>query len=178
MDIALGCDNYSCAETQNIFLAMRMLCLLPAVTDPEPGPVNAAYALKAATLVGARAVGLSDKIGALKPGMAADLMILDLKEPAFVPFNSAARQIVFSEAGRAVDTVLVGGRPVVRNGKLATVDEAALAAEAEELAPAFRRDAQALTVRNAELITPLLNANREAWKVSLGFDRYIGRRPS
>ena len=36
VDIALGCDNYSCAETQNIFIAMRMLCLLPAVTDPEP----------------------------------------------------------------------------------------------------------------------------------------------
>ena len=175
VDIALGCDNYSCAETQNIFIAMRMLCLLPAVTDPEPGPVNAAYALKAATLAGARAVGLSDKIGALKPGMTADLMILDLKEPAFVPFNSAARQIVFAEAGRAVETVLVGGRPVVRNGKLVTVDEAALAAEMEKIAPAFRRDAQALAARNTDLTAPLLNANREAWKVPLGFERYIGR---
>ena len=175
VDIALGCDNYSCAEMQNIFLAMRMLCLLPAVTDPEPGPINAAYALKAATLSGARAVGLSNKIGALKPGMAADLMILDLKEPAFVPFNSAARQIVFSEAGRAVETVLVDGRPVVRNSKLVTVDEAALAAEVEEIAPAFRRDAQALAARNADLTTLLLNASREAWKIPLGFERYIGR---
>src|SRR5439155_25776622 len=77
IEIALGCDNYSCAETQNIFIAMRMLCLLPAVTDPEPGPINAAYALRAATLAGARAVGLADKTGALKPGMLADLMILD-----------------------------------------------------------------------------------------------------
>lgn len=175
VEIALGCDNYSCAETQNIFLAMRMLCLLPAVTDPEPGPINAAYALKAATLAGARAVGLADNVGALKPGMLADLMILDLKEPAFVPFNSAARQIVFSEAGRAVRTVIVGGRPVVRNGKLTTVDEAALAAAVAEIAPTFRRDAQALSVRNADLTAPLLNANREAWKVSLGFERYIGR---
>ena len=176
VEIALGCDNYSCAETQNIFIAMRMLCLLPAVTDPEPGPVNAAYALKAATLAGARAVGLADKIGALKPGMMADLTILDLNEPAFVPFNSAARQIVFSEAGRAVETVLVGGRPVVRNGKLVTVDEAALAAEVEKIAPAFRRDA-AGAGRAAMPISSrrCLNANREAWKVPLGFERYIGR---
>ena len=50
VDIALGCDNCSCGDTQNIFHAMRMLCLLPAVTDPEPGPITAAYALKAATL--------------------------------------------------------------------------------------------------------------------------------
>ena len=130
--IALGCDNYSCAETQNIFIAMRMLCLLPAVTGPEPHLINAAYALRAATLAGAKACGLDGQVGALKAGMAADLMILDLNEPAFVPFNSAARQIVFAEAGRAVETVLVGGRPVVRDGKLVTVDEAALAAEAAE----------------------------------------------
>jgi 5-methylthioadenosine/S-adenosylhomocysteine deaminase len=175
IDIALGCDNYSCAETQNIFIAMRLLCLLPAVTDPEPGAVNAAYAIRAATLAGARAVGLSGTIGAIKPGMKADLMILDLNDPAFVPFNSAARQIVFSECGRAVETVLVGGRPVVRAGKLVTVDEAALAAAVEKVAPAFRRDAQALAARNADLAVPLLSANREAWKVPLGFERYIGR---
>lgn len=176
VEVALGCDNYSCAETQSIFIAMRMLCLLPAVTDPEPGPIDAAYALRAATLHGAQAVGLGGKTGAIKAGMAADLVLLDLSEPAFVPFNSAARQIVFAESGRGVDTVLVAGRPVVRAGKLVTLDEAALAAEAAEISPAFRRDAAALASRNADLIAPLLNANRNAWQVPLGFERYIGRR--
>ena len=178
VDIALGCDNYSCAETQNIFIAMRLMCLLPAVSDPEPGPIDAAYAMRAATLAGAKAVGLSNTIGAIRPGMAADLIIIDLKQPAFVPFNSAARQIVFSECGRAIDTVLVGGRPVVRDGRLMTVDEAALAAAVEEIAPAFRRDAQVLAARNADLAAPLLNASRKAWKIPLGFERFIGRGPS
>jgi cytosine/adenosine deaminase-related metal-dependent hydrolase len=154
---------------------MRMLCLLPAVTEPDPGPINAGYALEAATVSGARALGLGDKVGALKPGMAADLVILDLNEPAFVPFNSAARQIVYAESGRAVDTVFVNGRPVVREGKLVTVDEAKLAAEAAELAPAFRRDAGALAARIADLTAPLLDANRAAWKVPLGLQRYVGR---
>ncbi len=175
VEIALGCDNCSCAETQNIFTAMRMLCLLPAVTEPDPGPINAGYALKAATLSGARAVGLDGKVGALKPGMAADLTILDLTEPAFVPFNSAARQIVYAESGRAVETVFVDGRPVVRGGKLVTLDETKLAAEAAEFAPAFRRDAANLAARNADLVAPLLNANRAAWKVPLGIQRYVGR---
>jgi cytosine/adenosine deaminase-related metal-dependent hydrolase len=178
IEIALGCDNYSCAETQNIFIAMRLLCLLPAVTNPEPGPVDAAYALRAATLAGARAVGLSNSIGAIRPGMMADLIILDLNEPSFVPFNSAARQIVFSESGRAVETVLVSGRPIVRGGKLVTIDEAALAAAVETIAPTFRRDAQALAARNADLAAPLLSASRKAWKVPLGFERYIGRGSS
>jgi 5-methylthioadenosine/S-adenosylhomocysteine deaminase len=175
IEIALGCDNYSCAETQNIFVAMRMLCLLPAVTDPEPHPINAAFALRSATLTGACCLGLDKTIGALKPGMAADLLVLDLNEPSFVPLNSAARQIVFAETGRAVETVFVAGRPVVLNGKLTTIDEAALAAHAAELAPAFRRDAAALATRNRDLVAPLLDANRAAWKVPLGFERYIGR---
>jgi cytosine/adenosine deaminase-related metal-dependent hydrolase len=176
--VALGCDNYSCAETQNIFIAMRLMCLLPAVTDPEPGPVDASYALRAATLAGAQAVGLPGTVGAIRPGMLADLSILDLNEPAFVPFNSAARQIVFAESGRAIDTVVVGGRPVVRSGRLVTVDEAALAAAVAEIAPAFRSDAQALAARNAELTAPLLDAGREAWKIPLGFERFIGRGPA
>jgi 5-methylthioadenosine/S-adenosylhomocysteine deaminase len=177
VDVALGCDNYSCAETQNIFIAMRLMCLLPAVTQPDPGPINAGYALRAGTLAGAKAVGLAGQAGALKPGMLADLTILDLKEPAFVPFNSAARQIVFSETGRAVETVMVGGRVVVRDGAVTTIDESALAAEVAEIAPTFRRDAEALARRNADLIAPLLQANSEAWKVPLEFERFIGGRP-
>jgi cytosine/adenosine deaminase-related metal-dependent hydrolase len=174
--IALGCDNYSCAETQNIFIAMRMLCLLPAVTSPEPHPISAAYALRAATLTGARCCGLQGHVGALKQGMAADLMILDLSEPSFVPFNCAARQIVFAEAGRAVETVLVGGKVVMHGGKLVTVNEAALAAEAAELAPAVRRDAAALSQKTADLAAPLLEGNRAAWRVKTGLERYVGRK--
>jgi cytosine/adenosine deaminase-related metal-dependent hydrolase len=176
VEVALGCDNYSCAETQNIFIAMRMLCLLPAVTSPEPHPIDAAFALRAATLTGAKALGLEGRVGALKPGMAADLMILNLNEPAFVPFNSAARQMVFSEAGGAVEAVFVAGRQVVRDFRLVTVDEAALAAEATELSAVYRRDAQALAARSRDLIAPLLEGNRAAWNIPLGIGRYIGRR--
>ena len=174
VEVALGCDNYSCAETQNIFVAMRMLCLLPAITSPEPHPVTAALALRSATLTGARAVAMEGQIGALKSGMAADLMVLDLNEPAFVPLNSAARQIVFSESGAAVDTVLVAGRPVVRGHKLLTVDEAALAAEAAEISPGFRKEVEAHVKRTADLVAPLLEGNRAAWKTQLGVARFVG----
>ncbi len=64
---------------------------------------------------------------------------------------------------------------MVRGGKLVTLDEAKLAAEAAELAPAFRRDAADLAARIADLTAPLLDANRAAWKVPLGLGRYVGR---
>jgi cytosine/adenosine deaminase-related metal-dependent hydrolase len=155
---------------------MRMLCLLPAITSPEPHPISAAYALRAATLHGAAACGLGGEVGALKEGMAADLMILDLNEPSFVPLNSAARQIVFAELGRGVETVLVGGRVVLRDGKLAHVDEAALAAEAAELSPALRAEVEALSKKSADLVAPLLAGNRAAWQVKTGLERYVGRK--
>jgi cytosine/adenosine deaminase-related metal-dependent hydrolase len=176
VEIALGCDNYSCAETQNIFLAMKMLCLLPAVTDPEPHPIDAAFALRAATLTGAKAVGLSGKLGALKAGMAADLMILDLNQPAFVPLNSAARQVVYAEFGGAVERVFVAGKPVVRDHKLITIDEAALAAEAAELSVSFREGVEAQVRRTADLIEPLRVGNRAAWDVPLGLGRSVGHK--
>ena len=71
--------------------------------------------------------------------------------------------------------MLVGGRPVVRNGKLVTVDEAALAAEMEKIAPAISPRRASAGRPQSDLTAPLLNANREAWKVPLGFERYIGR---
>jgi len=162
VEIALGCDNCSCGDTQNIFHAMRMFCLLPAVADPMPGPITAAHALRAATLSGAKAVGLDKEVGALKQGMAADFAILDLTEPAFVPFNSAARQIVFGECGGAVETVFVSGRPVVREHKLVNVNLADIAAAAAELMPGFRRDARALAKRNSGFVDAVLHADHAA----------------
>jgi len=70
--------------------------------------------------------------------------------------------------------VLVGGRPVVRGHKLLTVDEATLAVEAEEISPGFRREVEAQIKRNADLVAPLLDGNREAWKTQLGIARYVG----
>lgn len=173
IDIALGCDNTSCGDTQNIFQAMRMLCLLPAVADPRPGPITAAYAMRAATTSGARVLGLGGKVGALKPGMMADLVILDLAELSFVPFNSAARQLVFAENGRAVETVFVAGRPVVRNGKLVHINEVDLAGAVAECLPAFRRDLDALIKQNENLLDSLWKANRAAWDMQFDFDRNL-----
>ena len=171
--IALGCDNCTCGDTQNIFHAMRMLCLLPAVSQPTPGPVTAGYAMRAATLSGAQALGLQGKVGALKPGMLADLVILSLDETSFLPFNSAARQLVFSESGGGVDTVFVSGRPIVQEGKLVSIDEAVLADAVRECSTAFQRDALTLRERNRADNDAILQACKVAWGTSLGFDRYL-----
>ena len=62
--LALGCDNCSCGDCQSMFQAMRMFCLLAAVTDPNPTGVHATDAIRAATLGGAQAMNLEGEIGA------------------------------------------------------------------------------------------------------------------
>ena len=55
-----------------------------------------------------------------------------------------------------------------------TVDEAQLAAEAEGIAPGFRREAEEIARRSADLVAPLLEGNRAAWSVKTGLRRYVG----
>jgi 5-methylthioadenosine/S-adenosylhomocysteine deaminase len=171
---ALGCDNCSCSDAQNMFQSMKLYAALAAVTQPEPGPPTAADAIWSATIGGARTAGLEGKIGALRPGMAADLFILDLTDPSFVPLNSVARQLVFTEGGRGVETVIVDGRVVIFNRKITTIDERALREEVAELMGVLRKDIESVVQRNNAMLPYLMEAQRRTWKVDIGLNRYIG----
>ncbi len=104
VNLALGCDNCSCSDCQNLFQSMKLFTLLAAGMDAEPTGILAEQALHAATAGGARAVGLFGQVGEIRPGMLADLTMIDLADLAYLPFNSAARQLVYSETGRGVHT--------------------------------------------------------------------------
>lgn len=171
VNVALGCDDCSCGDCQSIFQSMKMLCLLAGITDPNPTGVHAVQALKAATLGGAKAVGLEGRIGAVRPGMQADLTLLDLDDIVYQPLNSAARQVVYSEAGRGVRHVLVAGEPVLKDGRITRLDEAALRAELAGLMPRFRADMADLARRAAPAVPYLLEANAKLDSALLGFDR-------
>mgnify|MGYP003349679639 CR=1 FL=1 len=90
--------------------------------------------------------------------------ILDLGDPAFVPFNSAARQLVYSECGRAVETVIVDGRIVVRDRRLATIDEDELRERVAEVMDRYRRDIDAIAQRNGRFRPYLDAAYQRMWK--------------
>ncbi|MGQ0654828.1 MAG: amidohydrolase family protein [Betaproteobacteria bacterium] len=171
---ALGCDNCSCSDVQNMFQAMKLFCGLTAVSDPEPGPPSAPDALRSATLAGAKGAGLEGRLGAIKPGYAADLTLVDLSDPSFVPMNSAARQVVYAEAGRAVRTVIVDGRVVVRDGRLALLDEGELRERVERVMDALRRDMAAVGARVDEVMPYLMQAYRRVWDADVGINRYVG----
>ena len=108
--LGLGCDNCSGSDVQNVFQAMKLFCLFCAVSEPEPGPALAHEVIRHATLGNARTAGLADRLGAIKPGYKADMVLIDLHDTAYLPYNSAARQLVYTESGRGVETVIIDGR--------------------------------------------------------------------
>ena len=173
VNIALGCDNSSCGDCQNMFQAMKAFCLMAAVADPQPTGIHAAHAIRAATVGGARALGLGEVVGAIRPGMKADMQIVDLADPAYMPFNNAARQLVFSESGRGVETTIIDGRVVMRNRRMVTVDEAAIHAELADLMPKFRQDFARVAAANEQAKPYLLEANARVARHDVGVERFL-----
>jgi cytosine/adenosine deaminase-related metal-dependent hydrolase len=173
--IGLGCDNCSGSDVQNIFQAMKTFCLFAAVSDPEPGVPLAHEVLRHATLGNARTAGLQGKLGAIKPGHMADLILIDLNDTAYLPYNSAARQLVYTETGRGIDSVMIGGRMVLQAGKITTIDEDALRREVEDLMRHFVKDYDAVVKSRARALPFMLDAHRKMWEPDVGVNRFVSR---
>lgn len=176
--LSLGCDNVSCSDVQSPFQAMKLYCLLAALDDPLSDQPPAVEALRLATEGGARSTGRADRLGAIRPGMKADLVAIDLTDPAYLPLNSVARQLVFAETGRGVRHVWVDGRQVVRDGRSVGVDEDRLRAAVAELWPTVRRDLDRFRAEAAALDEAMNRIQARAAAIEVGGDRHLGRRPA
>jgi cytosine/adenosine deaminase-related metal-dependent hydrolase len=174
VNIALGCDNCSCSDVQSLMQVMKLFCLLTSVSTPYSTGVSAVDALRAGTAGGARAAGLGDSLGAIKPGYKADLVLIDLADIAYVPFNSAVRQLVFSDSGRAIDTVIVNGRVVIEDRRALGVDETALREEVEALMPAVRTEFSRLRDGYDKAKPYLDEVQKRTWAVPLSVHRHVG----
>jgi 5-methylthioadenosine/S-adenosylhomocysteine deaminase len=174
--LGLGCDNCSGSDVQSMFQSMKMFCLLSAVSESEPGPGLAQHALRHATEGNARTAGLGGKLGALRPGYKADMVLIDLNDVSYLPYNSAARQLVYTEAGRGVDTVIVDGRPVIRNQRLTTIDEDGLRREVADLMRYFVEDYEKIVESRKRALPHMLHAHRKVWDAEIDVpSRFIAR---
>ena len=132
INVAIGTDGSASSDNLNPFEAMRLASYVSRVKgNPPERWVSAREALYAATEGGARALGF-DKLGRIEKGWKADLVLLDLSALHYIPLNDLVNQIVFAEDGTGVESVMVGGRWVMRDRKLLTVDVEALRRKAEE----------------------------------------------
>jgi cytosine/adenosine deaminase-related metal-dependent hydrolase len=169
--LALGCDNSSANDGQSIFQSMKSFALAWALQSRAGENGAAAQAFRAATSGGAAALGLTGKVGTLRPGALADLVLFDLSDPAWWPMNSAVRQLVHAETGRSVRDVLVGGDVLVRDGRLVATDAATLMARAEAARQLMADDLATLRERNEALFAAMLALHDRCAAYPLDIDR-------
>ena len=93
-----------------------------------------------ATKNAARSSLMQDEVGSLEVGKKADVILLDRYDWGFLPLHDPIQQIAFSANSDSVQTSIVGGRVVMRDRKLALIDEEAIRSEISEAAEKFRRD--------------------------------------
>ena len=130
---ALGTDGVASNDNLNMWEDLRLAALLARGTAHDPGAVSAPEAFALATKGGAAAIGLPD-VGELRPGAWADLIRIDLDQPAFAPGVDEDRfaNLVWAGSPQAVTDVWVAGKQVVTQGAIATVDLDAILAGARE----------------------------------------------
>jgi 5-methylthioadenosine/S-adenosylhomocysteine deaminase len=123
VNLGIGTDGANCADNQNMYEAMRLASFVSKVQGPDwQRWLTTREAALAATEGSARALGFGDRIGRLTPGYKADIVMLDLDHPNWLPLNDPVNQLVHTEDGTAVASVMIGGRLVVDNRRLLTVD--------------------------------------------------------
>ena len=132
INVGIGTDGINTSDSLNMFEATRLASFISRVQDPDYKTwLSTHEVLAMATAGSARALGFGDTIGHLKPGAKADVVFVDLAHIHYVPLGDAVDQIVFTESGAAVDSVMVGGRVVLEHGTITTIDERKLRRDAE-----------------------------------------------
>lgn len=140
VNVALGLDEKSINDDEDAFMEMRMIFYLSRIADFDlQSPALTPYEVLAmGTRNAARCLGLEDEVGALLPGMRADVITLSLEEmerdPAVVPGLSPAKMLIHRALGRHVRDVFCNGKPLLRNGKCLAMDVEALYEEVRGLA--------------------------------------------
>jgi cytosine/adenosine deaminase-related metal-dependent hydrolase len=135
--VCLGSDEMNTDDAVNLWQVAKTAALLHTLATPDyrrwPQPDEV---LEALWHGGARALRRAGDLGQLRVGAQADLLLLDLDTVAYTPLNDLPRQLVHCEDGGSVRATVVAGRVVFEDGRITTVDEAALRAEVRELVAA------------------------------------------
>ena len=149
--MGVGTDTYP----HNMLDELRLVAYLARTQATDPRSLTTTELFEAATVGGARALGRED-IGRLAPGCRADLVLVDVTHPMMRPMRDPVRSLIYAAGDRALRHVYVDGQPVVRDGRVLTMDYAGAAARLQEAQArvAARVPERDWAHRSAEQIAP------------------------
>jgi 5-methylthioadenosine/S-adenosylhomocysteine deaminase len=131
--VGLGTDGPAGSNNDlDLMEEMDLAAKLAKITKMDPLAMNAKAVVEMATIEGAKALHMEKEIGSLEPGKKADLILIGLDEPNAVPMYDIYAQLAYALKASDMETVIIGGRVVMRDRKLLTVNEEEAMAKARE----------------------------------------------
>ena len=131
--VGLGTDGPAGSNNDlDLMEEMDLAAKLAKITKVDPLALNAKAVVEMATIDGARALHMEKEIGSIEAGKKADLVLIGLDKPNAVPMYDIYAQIAYALKGSDVETVVIGGRVVMRDRKLLTVKEEEVLEKARE----------------------------------------------
>lgn len=120
--LALGTDGAASNNDLDVIGEMGSAARLHKVATLDPTAAPAHAVLRMATLGGAEALHMEDRVGSLEAGKRADLVVLGLSSPAALPLYDPVSYVVYSARSDAVETVIVEGRVLMDGRRIRTLD--------------------------------------------------------
>ncbi|MBK8958519.1 MAG: TRZ/ATZ family hydrolase [Proteobacteria bacterium] len=139
VNVACGTDGAASNNDLDMLGEIRTASLLAKGVAGDPCALPAAQALRMATYNGALALGLERSIGSLEIGKQADMVAIDLGDARARPVYDPVSQIIYSGHRDQVAQVWVGGRRVVRDRQLMTLDLGDLRAASDDWGQRIRQ---------------------------------------
>ena len=139
--VSLASDGAASNDSQNMLEVLKLTALLQKVHSGDAAAVSAAEVLEMATLGGARALQMQDRIGSLQEGKQADFFIFNPLVATSVPALDPVTSLVYSSAPSNIETTVVAGKPVLENNKICNLDEQEVLQTASRLARQLVRQA-------------------------------------
>lgn len=131
--VGLGTDGPAGSNNDlDLMEEMDLAAKLAKITKMDPLALNAKAVVEMATIDGARALHMDKEIGSLEAGKKADLILIRLDRPNAVPMYDVYAQLAYALKASDVETVVIGGKVVMRNQELLTVKEGEAVAKARE----------------------------------------------
>jgi 5-methylthioadenosine/S-adenosylhomocysteine deaminase len=118
----LGTDGCASNNDLDMFGEMDTAAKIHKVTTLNPTVMNAETVLKMATGGGAEVLGLASRIGSIEVGKDADIILVDMNRPHLTPVYNCCSHLVYAACGADTLTSIIGGRIVMRDRQLLTID--------------------------------------------------------
>lgn len=129
-NISLGSDSANWSNSFDLFRQANLALLTARESHQVRSYLTAEDVLAMATVGGARACGMEDRIGSLENGKRADIVIHTMNRVEMLPPTSLMRNLMYSSGSKSVDTVIIDGKVILRKGEFVNFDEQALLAQA------------------------------------------------